>query len=82
MNNDANKLDYITHSLHYLWIGPVQTVIIACLLYWYFGSAPVAGYIGKKASMLMLLSAQRTSERLRLMKSGVQAPAEKFFLIL
>ncbi|KAI4484424.1 hypothetical protein M0802_013061 [Mischocyttarus mexicanus] len=87
MSNDANRLDYITHSIHYLWIGPIQTIIIACLLYWQFGPAPVAGlvlflffiplqwYIGKKASKLMLLSAQRTDERLRLMNeliTGVQ----------
>ncbi|KAI4485478.1 hypothetical protein M0804_006983 [Polistes exclamans] len=87
MSNDANRLDYITHSIHYLWIGPVQTLIIACVLYWQLGLAPVAGlalflifiplqwYIGKKASMLMLLSALRTDERLRLMNeliTGVQ----------
>nr|XP_050853341.1 probable multidrug resistance-associated protein lethal(2)03659 isoform X3 [Vespula vulgaris] len=87
MSNDASRLDYITQSIHYMWIGPIQTLIIACILYWQLGAAPVAGlvlflffiplqgYIGKRAAKLMLLSAQRTDERLRLMNeliAGVQ----------
>lgn len=45
MSNDASRLDYITQSIHYMWIGPIQTLIIACILYWQLGAAPVAGLV-------------------------------------
>lgn len=45
MSNDASRLDYITQSIHYMWIGPIQTLIIAYILYWQLGPAPVAGLV-------------------------------------
>ncbi|KAK2580321.1 hypothetical protein KPH14_012558 [Odynerus spinipes] len=87
MSNDASRMDYVAHSINYMWIGPVQALIIAYILYIQVGPAAVVGlfmfllfiplqaFLGKKAAKLMLLSAQRTDERLRLMNeliAGVQ----------
>ncbi|KAK1128362.1 hypothetical protein K0M31_002826 [Melipona bicolor] len=79
LSNDVNRLDYFVFSIHYLWIGPLQIVVIAYLMYREIGFGAITGmttfllciplqmYFGKKVSRLTLGSAQKTDDRLRLM---------------
>ena len=45
LSNDVNRLDYSVFSLHYLWISPVQTIIIAYLLYEEVNLAALGGVV-------------------------------------
>ncbi|KAJ0181224.1 hypothetical protein K1T71_003309 [Dendrolimus kikuchii] len=87
LSNDVNRFDVAIIFLHYLWIGPLATVIITYLMWleisWaaVFGVAfmlafiPLQAYLGKRTSVLRLKTALRTDERVRLMNeilSGIQ----------
>ncbi|XP_017763434.1 PREDICTED: probable multidrug resistance-associated protein lethal(2)03659 isoform X2 [Eufriesea mexicana] len=88
LSNDVNRFDIALIYLHYLWIGPLETVIIAYLMYRevelsaIFGIIvlllfiPLQGYLGKKSSVFRLKTAMRTDERVRLTNEiigGIQA---------
>ena len=45
LSNDVNRLDYSVFSLHYLWISPVQTIVIAYLLYEEVNLAALGGVV-------------------------------------
>ncbi|EZA62671.1 putative multidrug resistance-associated protein [Ooceraea biroi] len=80
LSNDVNRFDISIIFLHYLWIGPLETVIITFFMYYVFdiglsaifGVAslllfiPLQGWLGKKSSELRLRTAIRTDERVRL----------------
>ncbi|KAJ8684018.1 hypothetical protein QAD02_019810 [Eretmocerus hayati] len=78
LSNDVNRLDYSVFTVHYIWIAPLQTIVVAYLLYKEMGLAAVAGVFvllifipfhgcyGKFVSKLTLKFAYRTDERLRL----------------
>ncbi|XP_071455642.1 ATP-binding cassette sub-family C member 4-like [Hetaerina americana] len=87
LSNDVNRFDVVPVFLHYLWIGPVETVIITYLLYNEIGISavlgiaslltiiPIQGYLGKQTSSIRLKTAVRTDERVRLMNeiiAGIQ----------
>ncbi|XP_063223953.1 ATP-binding cassette sub-family C member 4-like isoform X2 [Bacillus rossius redtenbacheri] len=88
MSNDVNRFDMATQFLHYLWITPLQVVIVTYFLWDYVQlsaivgivslfaqTVPVQSYISKKIADLRELVAVRTDERVRLMSeivSGVQ----------
>ncbi|XP_031850164.1 putative multidrug resistance-associated protein lethal(2)03659 isoform X2 [Nomia melanderi] len=88
LSNDVNRFDIAIIFLHYLWIGPLETIIIMYFMYTevqesaFIGVAlllmfvPLQGYLGKKTSILRLKTAIRTDERVRLTNeiiSGIQA---------
>ncbi|XP_011505353.1 PREDICTED: probable multidrug resistance-associated protein lethal(2)03659 [Ceratosolen solmsi marchali] len=88
LSNDVNRFDMATIFLHYLWIGPVETIIIMYVMFnevqesAIIGVAtllmfiPLQGFLGKKSSSLRLKTAIRTDERVRLTNeiiSGIQA---------
>ncbi|KAJ8684448.1 hypothetical protein QAD02_020240, partial [Eretmocerus hayati] len=88
LSNDVNRFDVATIFLHYLWIGPLETVIVMCVMYnevqesAIIGVAtllmfiPLQGFLGKRSSSLRLKTAMRTDERVRLTNeivSGIQA---------
>ncbi|XP_033334914.2 ATP-binding cassette sub-family C member 4 isoform X1 [Megalopta genalis] len=88
LSNDVNRFDVAIIFLHYLWIGPLETIIILYFMYReveisaIIGVAvllmfvPLQGYLGKKSSILRLKTAIRTDERVRLTNeiiSGIQA---------
>ncbi|XP_076167723.1 putative multidrug resistance-associated protein lethal(2)03659 isoform X2 [Ptiloglossa arizonensis] len=88
LSNDVNRFDVAIIFLHYLWIGPLETIIIMYFMYRevevsaIIGVAtllmfiPLQGYLGKKSSILRLKTAYRTDERVRLTNeiiSGIQA---------
>ncbi|XP_016989332.1 probable multidrug resistance-associated protein lethal(2)03659 [Drosophila rhopaloa] len=87
MSNDVGRLDLATIFVHYLWVGPVETLFITYLMSREIGIAAVFGvafmllfiplqaYLGKKTSVLRLRTALRTDERVRMMNeiiSGIQ----------
>ncbi|XP_017132505.1 probable multidrug resistance-associated protein lethal(2)03659 [Drosophila elegans] len=87
MSNDVGRLDLATIFVHYLWVGPLETLFITYLMYREIGIAAVFGvafmllfiplqaYLGKKTSVLRLRTALRTDERVRMMNeiiSGIQ----------
>ncbi|XP_078047115.1 putative multidrug resistance-associated protein lethal(2)03659 [Augochlora pura] len=88
LSNDVNRFDVAIIFLHYLWIGPLETIIILYFMYReveisaiigvavLLMFAPLQGYLGKKSSILRLKTAIRTDERVRLTNeiiSGIQA---------
>ena len=88
LSNDVNRFDVATIFLHYLWIGPLETIIVMYVMYnevqesAIIGVAtllmfiPLQGFLGKRSSSLRLKTAIRTDERVRLTNeiiSGIQA---------
>ncbi|XP_058797685.1 probable multidrug resistance-associated protein lethal(2)03659 isoform X2 [Phymastichus coffea] len=88
LSNDVNRFDVALIFLHYLWIGPLETIIVMYVMYQkvqesaIIGVAtllmfiPLQGFLGKKSSSLRLKTAIRTDERVRLTNeiiSGIQA---------
>ncbi|KAL5284865.1 ABCC4.2 family protein [Megaselia abdita] len=84
VSNDVGRLDMIMMFLHYIWIGPLETILVTYLVWKeisyaaFFGVAvmlcfiPLQGYLGKKISVLRLKTALRTDERVRLMNEIIQ----------
>lgn len=88
LSNDVNRFDVALIFLHYLWIGPLETIIVMYVMYQkvqesaIIGVAallmfiPLQGFLGKRSSSLRLKTALRTDERVRLTNeiiSGIQA---------
>lgn len=88
LSNDVNRFDVSTIFLHYLWIGPLETIIIMYIMYGYVQESavigvatllmfiPLQGFLGSKSSSFRLKTAIRTDERVRLTNeilSGIQA---------
>ncbi|XP_054004734.1 probable multidrug resistance-associated protein lethal(2)03659 [Hylaeus anthracinus] len=79
LSNDVNRLDYFVFCAHYLWIGPLQILLVTYLIFRELGIGAIAGmttfmlciplqlFLGRKVSRLTLGSAQKTDDRLRLM---------------
>ncbi|XP_017022566.1 probable multidrug resistance-associated protein lethal(2)03659 [Drosophila kikkawai] len=87
ISNDVSRLDNNIFHAHFLWIGPLQTVLVTYLMYLQIGISAVLGvafmllfiplqmYLGKKTSELRLKTALRTDKRMRMMNeiiSGIQ----------
>ncbi|XP_055306876.1 ATP-binding cassette sub-family C member 4-like [Sitodiplosis mosellana] len=87
LSNDVNRFDQFSYFLNSLWISPLLTVIVGCLLWHEVGVAgifgiavvltivPILSYAGKLTSKYRLQTALQTDERLRFMDeiiSGVQ----------
>ncbi|XP_063733833.1 ATP-binding cassette sub-family C member 4-like isoform X2 [Eleginops maclovinus] len=43
LSNDVNRFDEITLNLHYLWVGPLQAMVIIVLLWYQIGPSCLAG---------------------------------------
>ncbi|ERL93563.1 hypothetical protein D910_10852 [Dendroctonus ponderosae] len=87
LSNDVARFDNCIRYLHYLWIAPLETVLIMYLLYYNVGFTSLSGFLlivvfmplqmilGKLASKFRLRTAVKTDERVRNMSeiiSGVQ----------
>ncbi|XP_063224182.1 ATP-binding cassette sub-family C member 4-like isoform X2 [Bacillus rossius redtenbacheri] len=87
LSNDVSRYDQAVIFLHYLWVGPVQTVVATYFMWREVGFCallgvivlllfiPLQAYLGKKTSELRMKTAIRTDERVRLMNeiiSGIQ----------
>ncbi|KAJ8954552.1 hypothetical protein NQ318_000786, partial [Aromia moschata] len=87
LSNDVGRFNMATTHIHYLWMTPLETIIVSYLLYIYVGVMGLIGtgflflftpfqmYLGKKTSQYRLRTALRTDERVRLMSeiiNGIQ----------
>lgn len=84
LSNDVGRLDLAVLFVHYLWIGPLETIVVTYLMYREIGVSaifgvifllmfiPLQAYLGKKTSVLRLQTALRTDERVRLMNEIIQ----------
>ncbi|KAH8281369.1 hypothetical protein KR054_000152, partial [Drosophila jambulina] len=87
ISNDVSRLDSNILFTHFLWIGPLQTVLVTYLMYLEIGISAIFGvafmllfiplqmYLGKKTSEVRLKTAVRTDKRLRIINeiiSGIQ----------
>ncbi|XP_011877731.1 PREDICTED: probable multidrug resistance-associated protein lethal(2)03659 [Vollenhovia emeryi] len=80
LSNDVNRFDVSIIFLHYLWLGPLETIIITYVMYHLIDIGvssiigvtsllmfiPLQAWLGKKSSVLRLRTAIRTDERVRL----------------
>ncbi|XP_043503586.1 probable multidrug resistance-associated protein lethal(2)03659 isoform X2 [Polistes fuscatus] len=88
LSNDVNRFDVAIIFLHYLWIAPLETIVITYFMFVEVQISaiigvvtllmfiPLQGYLGKKSSELRLRTAIRTDERVRLTNeiiTGIQA---------
>ncbi|XP_018322246.1 multidrug resistance-associated protein 4 [Agrilus planipennis] len=88
LSNDVNRFDLVVIFLHFVWIMPLQAVILSYLIWMEVGPSalagvlamilltiPVQGYLGKLASTLRLKVAKKTDSRVKIMSeliSGIQ----------
>ncbi|XP_050673524.1 ATP-binding cassette subfamily C member 4-like isoform X1 [Leptidea sinapis] len=88
LSNDVNRFDYAFIYTHFIWLLPLQVIIVCYLIYLKIGYAaivgvigivlqtiPVQSYMSKIAARLRMKTACRTDERVRIMDeiiSGMQ----------
>nr|CAI5849600.1 unnamed protein product [Callosobruchus analis] len=87
LSNDVARFDLCFQGIHYMYIGPLETLIVIYLTYYYMGytaligpvfllaSIPMQLYLGKLISKFRLRTALRTDQRVRLMNeviTGIQ----------
>ncbi|CAH2068598.1 unnamed protein product, partial [Iphiclides podalirius] len=88
LSNDVNRFDYAFIYTHFIWLLPLQVVIVCFLIYAKIGYAaivgvvgivlqtiPVQSYMSKLAARLRMNTAGKTDERVRIMDeiiSGMQ----------
>uniref|UniRef100_A0A2S2QZL8 Multidrug resistance-associated protein 4 n=1 Tax=Sipha flava TaxID=143950 RepID=A0A2S2QZL8_9HEMI len=87
LSNDVNRFDVSIIYIHYLWIGPLQMIIVLYFLWQETGMSsligmstflifiPLQNILGKNISKIRLKTANKTDERIRLMNeiiSGIQ----------
>ncbi|XP_071243638.1 ATP-binding cassette sub-family C member 4-like [Salvelinus alpinus] len=83
LSNDVNKFDEVTTNLHYLWIAPLQAVVVIILLWYEIGPSCLAGVavlvfllplqtmFGKLFGSLRSKTAALTDNRIRTMNEVV-----------
>ncbi|KAJ8734037.1 hypothetical protein PYW07_014588 [Mythimna separata] len=88
LSNDVNRFDYAFIYTHFIWLLPLQVVVVCYLIYLKIGYAaivgvigivlqtiPVQSYMSKLAARLRMRTACKTDERVRIMDeiiSGMQ----------
>ncbi|KAH8382740.1 hypothetical protein KR009_005071, partial [Drosophila setifemur] len=87
LSNDVGRFDMVLINVHYLWIAPLELIVVTYLMYLEIGVSslfgvavmllflPFQSYLGKRTSVLRLRTALRTDERVRMMNeiiSGIQ----------
>lgn len=84
LSNDVGRLDLSVIFIHYLWLGPLETIVATFFMYQLIGIAslwgvlfmlafiPLQGYLGRKTSEFRFKTAQRTDERVRMMNEIIQ----------
>ncbi|XP_026807567.1 probable multidrug resistance-associated protein lethal(2)03659 isoform X2 [Rhopalosiphum maidis] len=87
ISNDVSRFDLAVTTMHFIWIGPLLTIVITYFLWQEIGVSSLIGvsvflffiplqyWLGEKMSECRLKTAKITDERIRLMNeiiSGVQ----------
>ncbi|EDW47093.1 GM21118 [Drosophila sechellia] len=85
ISNDIPRLDSALYFVHYLWVGPLQVLVITYLMYQEIGISAVFGvlfmllfmpihlYLGTMTSALQLKAAERTDNRIRMVNEIISA---------
>ncbi|XP_039649399.1 multidrug resistance-associated protein 4-like isoform X1 [Perca fluviatilis] len=83
LSNDVNRFDEITLNLHYLWVGPLQAMVIITFLWYEIGPSCLAGvafiallmplqtWFGKLFGIFRSKTAVLTDNRIRIMNEVV-----------
>ncbi|XP_068575447.1 ATP-binding cassette sub-family C member 4-like isoform X2 [Cebidichthys violaceus] len=83
LSNDVNRFDEITLNLHYLWVGPLQAMVIILFLWYEIGPSCLAGvaiialmmpvqtWFGKLFGVFRSKTAVLTDNRIRIMNEVV-----------
>eukprot|EP00064_Thunnus_orientalis_P009638 superscaffoldBa00001238_g9663 len=83
LSNDVNRFDEITINLHYLWVGPLQAMVIIVFLWYEIGTSCLAGvaavglmvpvqtWFGKLFGIFRSKTAVLTDNRIRIMNEVV-----------
>ncbi|XP_047210879.1 ATP-binding cassette sub-family C member 4-like isoform X2 [Girardinichthys multiradiatus] len=83
LSNDVNRFDEITLNLHYLWVGPLQALVIIVFLWYEIGPScltgvavialmmPVQTWFGKLFGIFRSKTAALTDSRIRIMNEVV-----------
>uniref|UniRef100_A0A667Z628 Multidrug resistance-associated protein 4 n=1 Tax=Myripristis murdjan TaxID=586833 RepID=A0A667Z628_9TELE len=83
LSNDVNRFDEVTLNMHYLWVGPLQAVVIIFFLWYEIGPSCLAGvavislmmpmqtWFGKLFGILRSKTAVLTDSRIRIMNEVV-----------
>ncbi|XP_071455641.1 ATP-binding cassette sub-family C member 4-like [Hetaerina americana] len=87
MSNDVNRFDFSLIFAHYIWMAPLNTLIITVILWFKLGMSalvgvavmlltiPLQSWMGRTTSRLRAKIAARTDERVKLMNeiiTGIQ----------
>ncbi|XP_034484923.1 probable multidrug resistance-associated protein lethal(2)03659 [Drosophila innubila] len=87
LSNDVGRFDGILLIVHFIWLAPLELIVVTYFMYEKIGLAclfgvalmllflPLQAYLAKKTSELRLRTAMRTDERVRMMNeiiSGIQ----------
>ncbi|XP_046392414.1 ATP-binding cassette sub-family C member 4-like isoform X2 [Ischnura elegans] len=87
MSNDVNRFDFSLIFAHYIWMAPLNTVLITVILWFKLGvsalvgvaamllTIPLQSWMGRMTSKLRAKTAVRTDERVKLMNeiiTGIQ----------
>ncbi|CAK1548553.1 unnamed protein product [Leptosia nina] len=80
LSNDVNRFDYAFIYTHFIWLLPLQVILVCYLIYLKIGYAaivgvigivlqtiPVQSYMSKLAARLRMKTACKTDERVRIM---------------
>ncbi|XP_063966914.1 ATP-binding cassette sub-family C member 4-like isoform X1 [Lytechinus pictus] len=79
LSSDVNRFDVVMLFLHYVWIGPLQLIVLLIILFNNMGPsclvgfviliclAPLQGWMGKLFSKFRIKTAMLTDERVRIM---------------
>ncbi|MEQ2248198.1 hypothetical protein ILYODFUR_016921 [Ilyodon furcidens] len=83
LSNDVNRFDEITLNLHYLWVGPLQALVIIVFLWYEIGPScltgvavialmmPVQTWFGKLFGIFRSKTAALADSRIRIMNEVV-----------
>lgn len=84
LSNDVGRFETSIMFIHYLWLGPLELLVVSVILWFMIGVSTLAGigflllflpiqvYLGKIGAGLRLKTALRTDERVRFMNEIIQ----------
>ena len=84
LSNDVNRFDQTANFLHFLWIGPLQFILIIYLTWLKIGysafvggaliilNIPIQAFFSKQFSKLRNETAKKTDIRIRIMNEIIQ----------
>ncbi|CAB4055245.1 ABCC4 [Lepeophtheirus salmonis] len=84
LSNDVNRYDLCVLFIHYLWVAPLQFILVSIITWYMVGISSMCGgaillvfiplqtWIGKQFSRLRILIAGKTDKRIRVMNEIIE----------